>query len=1457
MYLTKTLLSVTLLCLIKVGRSDPQYILSTPVVLKSGFTEKICVNLKGHEEALDLNVVIQHNGVNTTVFEEDVPASDFFQCNDFTVPIVKTSDPVFVVLSAVGGSVQHLDRKTVVIEPMNPMDFIQMDKPMYKPGNIVQWRIISLTPDLKPINNQYTVAYVKNPSGSRIAQWRDLQSVNGIVSMELPLISDATTGSYMINVERETGYPLSQWFTVEEFVLPRYTVDVQSPRTISVLDLKLSLNVSAIYTYGQPVPGSVAVRSCMMPSYSVAVPSSAIKYKDGFCTNQTGELGSDGSYKGSVDLRTFPMELSGTQSNLNLDIIVTEEGTGNQVRETVYVQTSSQLASINFDYTSLNDHYKRGMPYLTKIILTDEKGNPMAGEEIHVEVDGQETQTVLTNAEGVVEYAIDTSSMVAPNFTVKASYRNSDHYPTAEHTVQRFYSASGSFLEVAPSKEQLSCGGSHTINVRYILTQDGVGKEAVKNTFYYQIMSKSAIVHSGQKEVDLTGSMNGSFSFDFSVSSDLAPSAVCVVYTILAGDVIVDTVRMNVEPSFKNQVSMSFSEAQGTPGSNVDLLFSAAAQSTCAMRVIDKSLTILNPYESFTAQNVYYSIPYLSLYGYNVGSLDLEDPAPPSDDPNKQIFYNRNYYVPVSSWAEGDSYNKLKETGLRFLTNIKIRKSEICGIKRPEVLYKNSGLGFGGGGGSGGPIHTATFEASLRDGGGAGAIATVRKNWADNWVWVSSPTNSEGNGSLSLVVPDAITDWLGSMWCLSENNGFGMVSKPSTFTSFLPIFLELSTPYSIIRGELMELRAFVSNYMEYCTKIRVALENSPDFEAKLQEGELETCVCPGKRASYMWHLDPKKIGEVSITMSAETLLIGNTCDGPNDSSQPPRRDTIIKNFNVEAEGVKKEMTFSNLICVQDTNSETPVSLTLDENVVTDSQNAFVTILGDPMGLPLQNLQNLLERPFGCGESNLARMAPISALLEYLNNTGQLTDEILEKGKRFLTEGYLRQLSYRLPDGSYAQFSGRGALGSSLLTAYTYKTFKDCKPYIYIDDDVQQQSLIWLSNSQKLENGCFKPTGNMFAAQGVEDDDTIFTAFVSLALLGPEDSLASSLLEGAMTCLLNASNYEQSTRAQAMSFAAFTMAQNQNARDNALSKLKAKAISRAGTIHWETGKKVGRSAFSPPLYSSADVETTAYVLLGLANAPQVSNDDLTYMAQIASGLTQQQNSVGGFRSTQDTVVALNALSSYAKMTYTPDAQHNVIVKSGNTALEYGSEDLAQFSLTSENRLLVHRQPLPNLPGEYTIGVSGRGCCLVQATARYNIPVPKENSAFSLAVSSSPESCVNGVATNFNLSIDVSYQGSDEKSNMAIIDIKMLSGYTASYQSLRELVRSELVSKTEEQNGHVILYLNSIPRNITSLSLKVEMGNRVLNVKEATAIVYDYYKSEENGATTYIHPCAARQ
>ena len=74
--------------------------------------------------------------------------------------------------------------------------------------------------------------------------------------------------------------------------------------------------------------------------------------------------------------------------------------------------------------------------------------------------------------------------------------------------------------------------------------------------------------------------------------------------------------------------------------------------------------------------------------------------------------------------------------------------------------------------------------------------------------------------------------------------------------------------------------------------------------------------------------------------------------------------------------------------------------------------------------------------------------------------------------------------------------------------------------------------------------------------------------------------------------------------------------------------------------------------------------------------------------------------------QDTVVALHALSRYGAATFTRTSKAaQVTIKSSGTFS-------TKFQVENSNRLLLQQVSLPEVPGEYSMSVTGEGCVYLQ-------------------------------------------------------------------------------------------------------------------------------------------------
>uniref|UniRef100_A0A8D0FDV1 Ovostatin n=1 Tax=Strix occidentalis caurina TaxID=311401 RepID=A0A8D0FDV1_STROC len=986
-----------------------------------------------------------------------------------------------------GTTVNLAERRSVAIQNVDNTVFIQTDKPIYKPGQ----------KDKKQGDKGFGTSLsptLQDPEQNKIFQWLEVASKHGIVQLSFPLIPEPILGSYHITVEKNSGEEQYQFFTVEEYVLPKFEVTTSVPERISFFDEEIRVNVCASYTYGQPVQGNARINVCQHRFYS---PRCEKKQKETFSFT------------------------------------------------TQHIQIISHSSCCFIFLNSLGI-------LCVQITVTNVDGEPVADKTVLLELNENYLANYTTDKNGTAAFSIDTSNFFDPSFKLRVSIcRDScllPSNPQALFVVRRFYSRTNSFVKIEPVKEKVSCGQQQTINVHYVLNSEGY--ENARHTNFYYVVSI--------------------FSITLTVTEEVGPSARLLLYTVHPhGEIVADSSWIHSEICFKNKVKIFFSEKQGLPGSKVSLHLEAAPNSYCALRAVDQSVLLLRSGRELSAERVYYQLRVNDLYGYYYNGLNLEDDKPEACTPVKTTFFDGLYYEPVNVSRDGDVY-------------------KIFRVYESRIL-----------------------------GGGNAVVNTVRKFFPETWIWDLVHTDSRGEVNVFYTIPDTITEWKASAFCVQDDAGFG-ISSPVSLTAFQPFFVDLTLPYSVIRGEKFNLIANVFNYLKKCIQV---------YQVPF------------------YFLYVLSVSQRSHTYPEEKTI---------------RRDTLIQTLLVE---------------------------------------------------------NLLHMPYGCGEQNMALFTPNIYVLDYLNKTGQLTEEIRVKGTGYLSTGYQKQLSYKHRDGSYSSFGRRDKEGSVWLTAFVYKSFAQARRYIYIDDNVQSRTLIWLASKQKSD-GCFENVGSHF----------------------------NNALKSGMNCLETAwGNGVHSLYNQALFAYAYGLADKEERYQFFLEKLDKTATRDGKCIHWQREKKPPAEHF-PVFYSraaSAEIEMTSYVLLALLNKAKLTPEDLSYISRIVRWLVKQQNPYGGFSSSQ--VTTGSALAQYGYLTFSKKSLNTVKVN----FMDYPSKT---FQVNDKNRFLLQQTSLPTIPGNYSVKVNGTGC-------------------------------------NFS---HFSYTGNRKVSNMAIIDVKMLSGFVPVRSSLKKVKNGRKVN-----------------------------------------------------------------
>ncbi|XP_067306995.1 alpha-2-macroglobulin-like [Pseudorasbora parva] len=1422
------LLSFLLIC-VNGQTSGPSFMVTFPAVILSGSEAKLCASLLNPNESLVMNIHLVHGNQNTLLLQEKVE-EEFHRCFNFKAPLVGGESVQKMKVELQGETFKMTEERKVLFKPYHPLTFIQTDKPIYIPGQTVNFRVVTMDTNFAPLDQQYSTVLLEDSQGNRIGQWTNVSSTRWILQRSYELNPEARQGMY--NLKAFIGdRMISHDFEVKKYVLPKFDITVKSPKQVTVEEEELIIEVCGRYTYGQPVPGKSWVKVCRK-NLSYDSPQS-----NPVCLEETIEIKKTGCAIHTIDTSVL---LNATlnnrlQNSLRVEAMVTEEGTEITVRKSKSVSLTYEIGKVTF--TELPKTYEHGSVIEGKIKVSNFKGAPVQNKEVYLMEGHTWSPNLLlnltTDSDGLASFSFNTSSHSKSDINLIASvYKKGRYYghktpyiSVDTKSVQLFqpatpYTPTLSELIIENTEQPLKCDSEFTATIKYYFVGETV--EDFKTDIVYMVLSKGVIVHHGYEKVEVkssNGVATGTVSFKLSVSADLAPVLQILAYCVLPSEnVLAISKNVDIEKCFKNKVSLQFSPDKAVPGEKNTLQLSAQPGSLCGLSAVDQSVLILKSGKRLDVDKIFNLLPVQSGsdYPYNV------------EDELECLHVRPRRAVPTDN-----AYESLKRVGLKMATNLFVRAPQCLSYRglmyqRYHTMVRNRQV-----------VSMRKMARIVGNTDRGSPTVTVRTVFPETWIWELAEVGDSGSAQVPVTVPDTITSWETEAFCLSSE-GLGL-APPAQLTVFQPFFLELSLPYSIIRGEIFELKATVFNYLSKCIMVKVTPAPSSDFTLKASsDDQYSSCLCANERKTFKWILSPSVLGVMNITVSAEAEASQTVCD--NEIVSVPERgriDTVTRSLLVQAEGTEKTETHSWLLCPNGDSLSEEVTLTLPKDVIEGSARSSVSVIGDILGRALRNLHGLLRMPYGCGEQNMAVLSPNIYILQYLENTEQLTSAIRETATGFLKSGYQRQMNYKHSDGSYSTF-GYGK-GNTWLTAFVLRSFGKAQKYIFIDPQIIQSAKNWLI-SRRDSDGCFIQQGRLFnnRMKGGVNDNVTMTAYITASLLELETPVTDPVVTKGLSCLRSVIEDVKNTYTTALLAYTFSLARDTATRQQLFKKLEDVSISDGPHLHWSQSASADDS-------DSLAVEISSYVLLAALTADSVTTADLGYANRIVSWLVKQQNAYGGFSSTQDTVVALQALSLYATKVFSSDGSSTVTVQSAG--------DTHHFDVNQDNKLLYQEEQLQNVPAKYSLEVKGSTCVSVQMVQFYNIPTPTEAKTLSIDAKIEGD-CKKTFGQYLLLNFTVIYDGPQARTNMVIVDIKLLSGFTADASMLetRSTSSASLVERVDSKDDHVIMYLKEVPKNIpVSHQLQLKQIVPVKNLKPAVIKVYDYYQTSDLSETEYSSQC----
>lgn len=733
-----------------------------------------------------------------------------------------------------------------------------------------------------------------------------------------------------------------------------------------------------------------------------------------------------------------------------------------------------------------------------------------------------------------------------------------------------------------------------------------------------------------------------------------------------------------------------------------------------------------------------------------------------------------------------------------------------------------------------GVYDTAEYEPTVMDFQHVSLIGNphIRKHFPETWIWLDSNMGSKFYQDFEVTAPDSITSWVASAFVISKEFGLGLTTNPAELQVFQPFFIYLNLPYSVIRGEEFALEVTIFNYLKDTTKVVVLIEKSDSFDILMSSSDMndtmyqQTALVPSEDGvTFSFPIKPTQLGEIPITVKA---------------ASPTASDAITQKVLVKAEGIEKSYSQSILLDLTNNKGQTTqktLSFSFPPNTVNGSKRVQITAIGDILGPSINGLASLIRMPYGCGEQNMINFAPNIYVLDYLTKQKQLTDNLKEKALSFMREGYQRELLYQREDGSFSAFGDSDPSGSTWLSAFVLKCFTEADSYIDIDQNVLQRTYNWLKEHQK-SNGEFWEPGRVIHSelQGGNKSPVTLTAYIVTSLLGyrryqPGVDVQASIkfLESELNRGIS-DNFTLALVTYALSSVGSPKA------EDALYLLTQQAEKEGDTQFWLSSAPALSESWQP---RSLDIEVAAYALLSYLQ------HHVSEGIPVMRWLSRQRNSLGGFVSTQDTVVALKALSEFSALMHTENTDIQVAVTGPSAPRP------VHFQIDTQNRFLLHTAELDALePTEVNVSAHGLGFAICQFNVVYNVNSSdsfkgrrsiENKEAFDLEIDVNDEDDVNHV----NLNVCTRFLGSN-RSGMALMEVNLLSGFTVPSDAIP---LSEMVKKVEYDHGKLNLYLDSVNETQFCVDIPAERNFKVSNTQDASVSIVDYYEPRRQAVRSY--------
>ncbi|XP_065356087.1 CD109 antigen-like [Calliphora vicina] len=1292
------------------------YTIIAPGLMKSNRKYTVAVTLHDSNTPCNIRISIAGRSYNAT---DEVQLQPFeSKTLDFFPPKLEEGDYQLFAEGLSGCTFQN-QSELLIESSAGPKIYIQTDKSVYKPLDLVKFRVVILDEHTRPVNIREPIRIeIFDKDENRVKQFKDITLTKGVFMEKFQLSQHPVMGEWEIRVTISGKYSHqnSKHINVQLYTLPKFNLYIQAPHNLILAEPHIRAEIYGKYTFDKYVEGMLHVELRIVRNNRLIEQQS--QHMDGLAIVE-------------FHLEN-PQKLAGV-GDLFLKVRFEENHTHMWQNLTHSITVREQSYKVFIPYDEIE--FRNNRPFRLRAHIEDWNDGPIwdSTTPVVMEHGAMKYQTYL-NEQGVALFEFDQQRDASYTVTFKDSKGTMPNIHTVDHSATKGKSPLYCKLRL---KERPILGKPVEVEVR-----------SAFNIPYlvYTIVGHGSIVH---LEYIALPANRKRHTIKITPSIEMIPESYLYVHYIQDGNFRFKEMTLKFPMELENQISIT-APKQVRPGQEVTLNLKAQPKSYVSILAVDLSVYLLdNKYD---------------LYKKTILKDLIEDKT----------------YIPDAEIVRPGIIS-----GLITLTNAHYPVTfEIV----PPV--NNAGVG---------PIK-------------------FRTKFPETWIFENYLINNSDT-QIVLNIPETITTWRITAFSNNDVTGFGIVDGPTDITTFLPFFITVNLPYSVKRDETITIPVTIFNYYNQSLATDIKIHNT-DLQFNFVEPlsprheQLKNINIPpngGKTVKFV--IKTSQIGEIDVRIAANNSMYA---------------DGIVQKLKVEPTGITKYQNKAIYLSAADGDSS--LSLDIPPHSVNDSEFITLSVGGDFMIPSLENLNDMVKLPTGCGEQNMVNLAPNILILDYLKATGKyLKEKDLVKTAKYYTEiGYQQELSFRHKNGGYSVFGEKSSPeASNWLTAYVVRFFIKASKYTPIEARIIESDLEYLANQQSYD-GRFPYTGYLFYKE--LQNDYGFTAFVLLTFM--EDRRYSRKYPTTIRRGLEfiSSDLENIDDVYVLAIIGAALAKAKHKSTN-------KVIERLQNFDKEDENGL---RWWPS--NGNDVETTAYVLMVLLNAP---GNHLP----ILKWLIEQRNEQGGFNSTHDTVVGLEALVKFTQK-FNSDSNCDLKISYSAQDLEGNEKEINEFTINPENALNLQQHELSKSVRRVNFEMKGSGYSLVQLSSQYNVKNDVEFNHFVMIITPTIYN-----DNQIDLEICFTYHALhtvSNSTNMVIMEANLPSGFKTEAELSPDLVANEFIQRIETKNDEtiMILYFDKLSTEASHcVTIEAFKAYEVEDRKPAAIVMYDYYDTTRFNSKFY--------